>query len=207
MIFVGIGMVILQHWGLKDLIQIIGYPGLWLIIFAESGLFFGFFLPGDSLLVTAGLLASQDFFNLYALLFFLPIAAILGDSVGYWFGSKLGPKIFNQKSSKLFNKKHLDSAHDFYKKHGGKTIFIARFAPFIRTFAPIVAGAARMPYLRFISYNIFGGLFWTLSMLLLGYYLGTSIPNVDEYLIFVIGIIVFVSVLPGVVEYLHSKIS
>jgi len=197
--------IVLQSWDLRELITIVGYPGIWSIVFAESGLFFGFFLPGDSLLVTAGLLASQNYFNIYVLCFILPIAAILGDSVGYWFGKKLGPKLFTQKSSKIFNKKHLDNAHDFYKKHGGKTILIARFVPIIRTFAPIVAGAAAMKYKKFISYNLFGGLLWTLSMLLLGYYLGTTVPNIDKYLIPVIACIVLVSFSPAIWEYLRNK--
>lgn len=189
------------------MVQIVGYPGIWAIIFAESGLFFGFFLPGDSLLVTTGLLASQKFFNIYLLLVVLPIAAIAGDSVGYWFGSKLGPRIFNQKSSKLFNKKHLNNAQKFYERYGGKTIVVARFIPFIRTFAPIVAGAASMRYLKFISYNILGGLLWTVGMLCVGYFLGTSVPNIGEHLIPVIAAIVFISLLPGVFEYLRNRLS
>lgn len=199
--------MVLRRYGLKNLVQIVGYPGIWAIIFAESGLFFGFFLPGDSLLVTTGLLASQKFFNIYLLLVVLPIAAIAGDSVGYWFGSKLGPRIFNQKSSKLFNKKHLNNAQKFYERYGGKTIVVARFIPFIRTFAPIVAGAASMRYLKFISYNILGGLLWTVGMLCVGYFLGTSVPNIGEHLIPVIAAIVFISLLPGVFEYLRNRLS
>jgi len=201
-----IGILLLEHYGLKELIAIVGYPGLFAIVFAESGLFFGFFLPGDSLIVTAGLLASQDYFNIYYLLLILPVAAIAGDSVGYWFGKKVGPKIFSEESSALLNKKHLAEAHKFYDKHGGKTIIIARFIPIIRTFAPIVAGVAQMEYVRFLSYNLAGGLLWTIGMLLLGYFLGNTIPDVDRYLLPIIGIIVFLSLLPPMYEYYkHNK--
>lgn len=196
-----VGLLMLEHFGLKHLISVVGYPGLFSIVFAESGLFFGFFLPGDSLLVTAGLLASQDYFNLLILLILLPIAAVGGDSVGYWFGHKVGTKIFKEEGSFLLDKKHLDKAHAFYDKHGGKTIILARFIPVIRTFAPIVAGAAKMEYSRFIQYNVIGGFLWTAGMLLLGYFLGNVIPNVDKYLLPIIGIIVFLSILPPMIEY------
>jgi membrane-associated protein len=201
-----VGILLLEHYGLKDLIALVGYPGLFSIVFAESGLFFGFFLPGDSLLVTAGLLASQDYFNLWYLLIMLPIAAVGGDSVGYWFGKKVGPKIFTEEGTFLLDRKHLAEAHKFYDKHGGKTIIIARFIPIIRTFAPIVAGVAQMDYSKFISYNVVGGVSWTVGMLLLGYFLGNVIPNVDKYLLPIIGIIVFLSLLPPMWEYYqHNK--
>lgn len=196
-----IGLFFLEHYGLKEIIAIVGYPGIWAIVFAESGLFFGFFLPGDSLLVTTGLLASQDYFSFTTLLIILPIAAILGDSVGYWFGKKVGPKIFNEEKSLLLDKKHLDEAHKFYNKHGGKTIIIARFIPIIRTFAPIVAGVAQMEYSKFLSFNIIGGAAWTISMLTLGYFLGNIIPDVDKYLLPIIAIIIFLSLLPPLIEY------
>ncbi len=201
-----IGLLLLEHYGLKELIAIVGYPGITAIVFAESGLFFGFFLPGDSLLVTTGLLASQAYFNFYLLLLILPLAAIGGDSVGYWFGKKVGPKIFSEKGSVLLDKKHLEQAHKFYEKYGGKTIIIARFIPVIRTFAPIVAGVAQMSYSKFISYNIFGGLLWTWGMLFIGYFLGSVIPDVDKYLLPIIAIIVFLSLLPPLFEYYqHNK--
>ena len=132
--------------------------------FAESGLFFGFFLPGDSLLLTAGLLASQGKLELAMLLIILPIAAILGDSVGYWFGKKTGPRIFSRDDSLLFRRKNLLAAQTFYERHGGKTIVLARFMPFIRTFAPIVAGAAEMRYSRFLFFNVVGGLLWGIGV-------------------------------------------
>lgn len=189
-----------MHFDLTEIIKTIGYFGLFGVVFAESGLLFGFFLPGDSLLVTAGLLASQGYFDIRILVTLLVFAAIAGDSVGYWFGYKIGPKIFKRDDSLLFNKKHLTDANNFYKKHGGKTIILARFMPFIRTFAPIVAGVGKMEYAKFLSFNIFGGLFWVTSMSLIGYYLGNSIDNIDKYLLPVIGLIIFASVLPGLIH-------
>lgn len=200
-----IGILLLEHYGLKELIAIVGYPGLFAIVFAESGLFFGFFLPGDSLLVTAGLLASQDYFHILTLLLLLPLAAVGGDSVGYWFGKKVGPKIFTEEGNVLLDKKHLQNAHRFYDKYGGKTIIIARFVPVIRTFAPIVAGVAQMEYGKFISYNIVGGISWTVGMLTIGYFLGNVIPDVDKYLLPIIGIIIFLSLLPPMYEYYHHN--
>ncbi len=199
------GFVILQvmHFNLTELIYAFGptagYVLLTAIIFAESGLFFGFFLPGDSLLFTAGFLASQGFFNIAILTFLMATAAILGDSVGYWFGKKVGKKLFVVKEdSRLFKKKYLVEAHKFYEKHGGKTIFLARFIPAVRTFAPIVAGAADMTYRQFLSYNVFGGLVWGAGLTLGGYFLGRMIPSADKYLLPIIIIIVVASVLPGV---------
>ena len=195
-----------MHIDLKEIISAIGYLGLFLIVFAESGLFFGFFLPGDSLIVTAGLLASQGFFNIYYLLIILPIAAVSGDSIGYWFGKKVGPAIFNKEKSFFFDKNHIERANNFYKKHGGKTIIIARFIPIIRTFAPIVAGVAEMDYTKFLRFNIFGGLFWTVGMLVIGFFLGKIIPDVDKYLLPIIALIVFLSLLPPIIEvYKENK--
>lgn len=185
---------------LEQLIIQVGYVGMFLIVFAESGLFFGFFLPGDSLLFTAGFLASQGFSNVWILVISLSIAAIFGDSVGYWFGKKVGPKIFSKEDSIFFNKKHLISANEFYNKHGGKTIIIARFIPAVRTFAPIIAGVAGMHYKTFLSYNVFGGIFWVCGLTLGGYFLGKSVPNVDRYLLPIILLIVLVSVLPGILH-------
>ncbi|MFC1710042.1 DedA family protein [Patescibacteria group bacterium] len=194
-----------MHFDLTQLIITVGVLGLFAIIFAETGLFFGFFLPGDSLLVTAGLLASQGYFNVWLLIPLLCTAAILGDSVGYWFGRKVGPKIFKRKNSLIFRKEYLDRAHVFYEKHGGKTIVLARFVPIIRTFAPIVAGAAQMEYSIFISFNVFGGILWITSMTLLGYFLGNVIPDVDKYLIPIIALIVFLSLVPAMYEYYKGK--
>lgn len=190
---------------MEQLIRDAGYAGLVAIIFAESGLFFGFFLPGDSLLLTAGLLASRDFLSLPLLIVLLAPAAILGDNVGYWFGAKAGPRLFNRENSRFFKKKNLLSAKAFYEKHGGKTIVIARFMPFIRTFAPIVAGAGEMHYRRFVFFNFFGGLLWVLSMLLIGFGLGKAAANVapetvDKYFLILIVAVVFISALPTLIH-------
>jgi len=188
-----------------DLIKIIqtgGYIGLFAIIFAESGLFFGFFLPGDSLLLTAGLLAAQGSLHLGLLLPILPVAAILGDNVGYWFGKKAGPAIFNRENSLLFRRKNLLAARDFYERHGGKTIMLARFMPFIRTFAPIVAGAAEMHYQRFVFFNILGGLLWATGVTLAGYFLGNSIPadKLDKYFLAIVLVVILISALPAMIH-------
>ena len=185
---------------LRTLILNIGILGVFGIVFAESGLFFGFFLPGDSLLLTAGLLASQGFFDIKILILGCCFGAIAGDSVGYWFGNKTGPKIFKRPNSLLFKRENLLKAKAFYEKHGGKTIILARFMPFIRTFAPIVAGAGEMHYYRFLFFNIFGGIFWVLLMSLLGYFLGELVPDIDKYILFIVGGIIFLSVLPTAVH-------
>jgi membrane-associated protein len=200
-------LLLFKHYGLKELIQLVGYPGLTAIVFAESGLFFGFFLPGDSLLVTAGLLATQGYFRIELLLALLAVAAIGGDSVGYWMGREFGARFFKkERKSILFDPKHLDKAHAFYDKHGGKAIILARFVPVIRTFAPIAAGMAHMDYKKFLSFNIVGGLLWAWGMLLLGYFLGNTIPDVDHYLLPIIGVIVFLSLVPPMYEvYKHHQ--
>lgn len=192
-----------MHFDLVKLIETVGYVGLFLIIFAESGLFFGFFFPGDSLLLTAGLLASRGLLNIYILIPLLFVAAVLGDNVGYWFGAKTGPKIFNRPNSFLFKRENLLKAKAFYERHGGKTITLARWIPFIRTFAPIVAGAAQMEYRRFIFFNLIGGLAWAVGMTLLGYLLGLafgSIEGVDKY--FTLLILAFF-IIPGLPTVIH----
>lgn len=190
---------------LEDLIRWGGYTVLAIIIFAETGLFVGFFLPGDSLLVTAGLFAGKGDLNVWVMFILLSLMAIAGDAVGYWFGRVTGPKIFKREKSRFFAKDHLLRAQRFYERHGGKTIIIARFIPIIRTFAPIVAGVGKMSYPRFASYNIFGGIFWIGSMLGIGYFLGSTIPDIDERIHWVVVIVVFLSILPGVIEYLRHR--
>lgn len=185
---------------LIDLIKTGGYIGLLFITFAESGLFFGFFLPGDSLLFTAGFLASQRFLNIWILVPMLIVAAIAGDSVGFWTGRKFGTWLLRQKDSFFFHRDHLFSAQKFYKKHGGKTLVLARFMPAVRTFAPIVAGMAQMHYPTFLTYNVVGGALWAAGMTLLGYFLGSAIPNVDRYLLPIVGVIILLSVAPGVLH-------
>ncbi|MDF1496461.1 MAG: VTT domain-containing protein [Patescibacteria group bacterium] len=182
-----------------------GYTVLAIIVFAESGLLFGFFLPGDSLLVTAGLLATQGYLNIWELFFLLATMAIVGDSVGYQFGKYVGPKLFKREKSILFAKDHLLKAKAFYDKHGGKTIILARFMPIVRTFAPIVAGAGSMPYKRFLLFNVIGGIAWTGSMLGIGYFLGKVIPGVDRYLHIVIGVVILLSISPGIYAWIREK--
>ena len=187
------------------IIKTLGLVGVLFIAFAESGLFFGFFLPGDSLLFTAGFLASQNYLNLNILVWGAFVCAILGDSVGYWFGKKIGPKIFTREDSFFFHKKHIISAQNFYNKHGNKTIFLARFVPVVRTFAPIVAGVGKMKYNNFVTYNIIGGFVWSFGLVLSGFFLGQIIPNVDKYLLPMIFIIIIISFLPIIFEIFKTK--
>lgn len=182
------------------LIQIAGYFGLFCIVFAESGLFFGFFLPGDSLLFTAGLLASQDLLSLPILLIIIPIAAITGDSFGYAFGKWVGPRLFYKEDSLFFSKHHVNRAEAFYEKYGPRAIILARFIPVVRTFVPIVAGVGKMNYKIFLTYNIIGGLLWGVGVTLLGYFLGTVFPASEKYLTQIIVVIILVSFLPLVPE-------
>lgn len=190
---------------LPALIKWGGYVGVTTIIFTETGLLIGFFLPGDSLLVTAGLLGSQGFLNVYLLGALCTVAAIVGDSLGYAIGKASGPRIFTRDDSLLFNKKHLYRAHQFYEKHGGKTIVLARFMPIIRTFAPVVAGAADMRYRDFIFYNIVGGFLWIWSMLFVGYFLGRYVPGIDKHIEKVILIVIFLSILPGIIGWIKER--
>jgi len=193
--------------GLIELIKTVGYIGIVAIVFAESGLLIGFFLPGDSLLFTAGFLSSQNIFNPLVLAIFTFIAAVVGDSVGYSFGKRVGKKIFDKESGFLFNRENLKKAQLFYEKHGSKTIVLARFTPIIRTFAPIVAGAADMKYKTFVSFNIIGGLLWTQLMIWGGYFLGNLIPDVDKYMLPIIAVIIVVSLIPTFKELLAARIA
>ncbi len=191
---------------LDDLIRWGGYLVLVVIVFAETGLLVGFFLPGDSLLVTAGLLSAVDgVLNIWVLNGLLITAAVLGDSVGYAIGYHMGPRIFNKENSFLFHKDHLLRAQRFYEKYGNKTIVLARFVPIVRTFAPTVAGVGRMNYFRFFSYNILGGIGWVMSMTLLGYFLGRSIPDIEKKIHYVVLAVIFLSFLPILKEWLDHK--
>lgn len=183
----------------------IGYIIIFAIIFAESGLLIGFFLPGDSLLFTAGLLASQGIISLWILIIVVMAGAILGDTVGYWFGHKAGPMIFKREDSRLFKKENLVRAEKFYERHGAKTIVLARFIPFIRTFAPIVAGVGSMKYKTFLIYNIAGGIAWAVSVPIAGYYLFKYIPNIDKYLLPIIALIIIISAIPALLEFIRSR--
>lgn len=198
-------MEFLAGWDLVSLIKTAGYLGLFVIVFAESGLFIGFFLPGDSLLFTAGFLASQDFLNIWALAPLMFLAAILGDNFGYAFGKKVGPAIFSREDSWFFHKDHLGRAKVFYERHGAKTLVIARFLPIVRTFAPILAGVGQMHYPTFFFYNVFGAALWALGMTWLGYFLGATIPGVDKYLIPIILVIIVVSMLPTLIHIIKNR--
>jgi membrane-associated protein len=202
---------------LLDYFGIYVYFALFFIVFAETGLAVGFFLPGDSLLVVAGLFAAAGKMDLFVLMITLFVAAVLGDAVGYFTGKKMGETLFTREKSRVFNPKHIKKAHAFYEKHGGKTIIIARFVPIVRTFAPIVAGAAQMSYRQFLLYNIFGGFFWVMSMLLAGYFLGglveqfmRSVFGVENFLLEdhidkVVIVVVLLSILPIIYEYIKSR--
>lgn len=185
------------HFDLISMIQTVGYVGLFVMVFGESG-FFLFFLPGDSLLFTAGILASQGIFNIWTLLVLFALAAILGDSAGYWVGKKAGDWLLRQKDTFFFKKSHIHKAQAFYDEHGGKTLILARFIPAVRTFVPVVAGMANMEYNKFLSFNIIGGLIWGVGLTVLGYALGSQIKDVEHYLLPIIAIIVMISFLPAV---------
>lgn len=207
---------ILIDWMLLKL-GIYVYFGLFFIVFAETGLAIGFFLPGDSLLVVCGLFAAAGKLNLWIMLISLIVAAIVGDAVGYYSGRKVGPAIFSRPKSRFFNPKHLKRAHEFYEKHGGKTIILARFVPIVRTFAPIVAGAAEMSYRQFAMYNIIGGIAWVTSMLFAGYFLGGLVEQfvrsvfgvegfkLEEHIDKVVIVVVFLSILPIIWEYIKAR--
>lgn len=191
-----------------DLISFVktaGYLGVSGIIFAESGLLIGFFLPGDSLLFTAGFLASQGVLDIYLLIPLLFLAAVIGDNVGYTFGYRLGPKIFKKEDSIFFDKENITRAQLFFEKHGGKALILARFIPVIRTFTPILAGVGKMHYLTFVIYNVIGGLLWAVGLLSLGYFLGNIIPNVDRYLLPIVLAIIILSVLPNIIHLMKNK--
>ena len=190
---------------LVALIKAAGYLGLFGIVFAESGLFVGFFLPGDSLLFTAGFLASQGFLNIWILAPLAFIAAILGDNFGYAFGRRVGPAIFTRERSLFFHKEYLERARIFYEAHGGKAIVLARFLPVIRTFAPILAGVGRMRYPTFLFYNVIGAALWAIGLTFLGFYLGNAIPNIDRYLVPIVLIIVIISSLPTLLHLVRHR--
>lgn len=199
------GMDALIGIDLVTLIQAVGLAGLFGIVFAESGLLFGFFLPGDSLLFTAGFLASQGFANIWVLIAGCFAAAVLGDNVGYAFGRRVGPRIFRREQSLLFNPQNLARARAFYEAYGGSAIVLARFIPAIRTFAPILAGVGAMHYRSFVFFNIIGAGIWAVGMPLAGYYLGTLIPGIDRYIVPIVMLIVVLSFLPPLIAVLRDR--
>ena len=181
---------------IESIIRVTGLVGVTAIVFAESGLFFGFFLPGDSLLFSAGFLASQGVIPIVPLVICAIVAAILGDSVGYWFGRKVGPMIFTRPDSRWFSRERLLDARIFFEKHGPKSLILARFIPAVRTFTPILAGVGQMQYRKFLAYNIIGGFLWAGLLPSLGYFLGESVPGADRYITFIVAAIIVLSVLP-----------
>ena len=193
------------HLDLVKILESIGYLGLFAIIFAESGLLVGVFFPGDSILFTAGFLASQGFFDIWLLVPITFIAAVLGVSVGYTFGHKVGRRLFQKEDSIFFHKNHLVRAQKFYEKHGGKAITITRFLPVVRTFAPIVAGMGEMNYKRFMAYNLLGAFLWAVCIPFAGYLLGNVIPGIDKYLLPIIAVIIIVSVAPSIIHIIKEK--
>jgi membrane-associated protein len=195
------------HFDLPKLIESLGYFGVWGIVFAESGLLVGFFLPGDSLLFTAGFIASQGHLHIGVLIFGAFVCAVLGDNVGYATGYRFGRKLFQKEDNWFFHKKNLVKTQSFYAKHGKKTLVLARFMPIVRTFAPIVAGIGTMRYRTFMSYNLIGGLLWTVGITLLGYFLGKIIPpeQIDKYLLPIIALIIIVSIVPSVIHLIQEN--
>ncbi len=189
----------------QGLIQWGGTLLVCVIVFIETGLFVGFFLPGDSLLVTAGVFAAAGHLPLAAMLTLVSLCAIVGDQLGYWIGRKAGQALYRREDSWFFRKRHLERAHQFYETYGGKTVILARFVPIVRTFCPPVAGAAVMKYSRYLAYDIFGGFLWVNSMVLTGYSLGSVVPNIQQRIHWVIAVVVFLSLLPGIIGTLRAR--
>jgi membrane-associated protein len=193
-------------YNVKGLIEWGGPALVCTIIFAETGLFVGFFLPGDSLLVIAGVFAAVGKLNLFWLLVPVTLCAIIGDQLGYWIGRKAGQSLYHREDSRFFKKSHLQRAHDFYEKYGVKTIILARFVPIVRTFCPPVTGAAQMSYPRYLFYDIIGGILWVWSMTLIGYSLGVADPHIDRQIHWVIAAVIFLSLLPAIIQVLRSRL-
>lgn len=188
------------------MIETFGTVGLFAIVFAESGLLVGFFLPGDSLLFTAGVLASQGNLNLPVILAGCFMAAVIGDQVGYAFGTRIGPALFHKPDSRFFRRDHLHRAEAFFERHGGRAVVLARFMPIVRTFTPVLAGVSSMPYRTFVRYNIVGGFAWSVGVTTAGFALGEAVPSADRYLLPIIAVIVLLSVLPGAYELLRHRL-
>jgi len=191
--------------GLKQLIASGGAPLVCTIVFIETGFFVGFFLPGDSLLVTAGIFSSAGVISLRWLLAPVMLCAILGDQIGYWIGRTAGPALYRREDSLFFRRSHLQRTREFYEKYGGRAVIFARFVPIIRTFCPPVAGAAHMPYSRYLIFDICGGVLWVGAMILGGYSLGRSVPNIGQRIHYVIAVVVVLSVLPAVISIFRAR--
>lgn len=190
---------------LPHLIETVGYVGLFGIIFAESGILIGLFLPGDSLLFTTGFLASQGYLNIWILIPVLYVAAFLGDSAGYWIGHKMGPKIFIRPESFWFKPDHVEKTRRFFEKYGARAVVLARFVPIVRTFVPVMAGVGEMHYSTFVRYNAIGAFLWACGITILGFIFGNIIPNADRYILPIVGLIVMVSFIPAVIEFWRER--
>jgi membrane-associated protein len=197
--------VVTGHYSLDQLVRWGGYAVLVVIVFTETGLFVGFFLPGDSLLITAGLVAATGTLNIWWLTILLAVAAVVGDRVGYAIGYRIGPRLFTREKSLLFNPRHVERTRRFYARHGAKTIVIARFVPIVRTFAPVVAGVGQMAYRRFVLYNVVGGVAWVTSMTWAGYALGQMVPDIGRHIHVIVIIVIVLSVIPIGVEILRER--
>jgi membrane-associated protein len=190
----------MPHFDLDELIRTVGYLGIFAIVFAETGLLVGAILPGDSLLFTAGFLASQGYFNIWLLVPICFIAAVVGDATGYSIGHKFGRSLFTKPESRFFKPSYLTKSEAFFEKHGGRAIILARFMPIVRTFAPVIAGVSAMQYREFAVYNVVGAVLWAIGVTLAGYFLGSAIPSVDKYLLPIIAVIVVVSIAPSAIH-------
>ena len=193
-------------YNVPELIRLVGFYGLSLIVFAETGLLVGFFLPGDSLLITAGLFAARGDFDYAMLLVALIPAAIIGNATGYYIGHRTGMTLYSRPNSLLFRREHLRMTHEYYEKHGGKTIILAQFIPILRTFAPVVAGVGEMGYRQFATYNVVGAILWVGSMLTAGYMLGNAIPNIESRIHYVVAVVIFISLLPPGIALLKARL-
>ncbi len=189
----------------RDLIEAFGTIGILVIVFAESGILAGFFLPGDSLLFTAGLLASEGHLSIAALAIGCPLAAIAGDQVGYVFGNRVGPALFRRPDSRFFKRRHLERARDYFQRYGPRTVILARFIPVVRTFTPVLAGVVEMPYRSFVVCNVIGGILWGAGVVLGGWALGQAMPHGDKWLLPVVGLVIVVSFIPVVREMLKLR--
>lgn len=203
--FESIRHILHSIYDVRGIVQWGGTSLVCVIVFVETGLFVGFFLPGDSLLVTAGVFAGAGHLPIFSLVLSVALCAIVGDQLGYAIGRKAGQALYRREDSLFFRRSHLLRAHDFYEKYGGKTVILARFIPIVRTFCPPVAGAANMPYSRYLTYDIFGGFIWVGTMILGGYFLGRSVPNIDKRIHWVILIVVLLSILPGIIGLLRAR--
>lgn len=192
-------------YNVPELIRIVGFYGLIAIVFAETGLLVGFFLPGDSLLITAGLFAARGDLNIVALIPTLIVAAIVGNATGYWIGKRTGTALYSRPDSLLFRREHVRMTHDYYEKHGGKTVVLAQFIPILRTFAPVVAGVGQMGYRSFATYNVLGAILWVSSMTLAGYLLGNLVPNIEKRIHIVVAVVILVSLIPPAIAFLKSR--